>query len=296
MLSILVPIYNYNAYPLVLELHSQCLESKIDFEIICVDDASQEYQSNNGEIQFLSNCIYNELPKNIGRSSIRNLLASKSRKDWLLFLDCDTFPKSSDFISNYICQIKLATKKAFFGGLLYAKEKPTDQQLLRWVFGKSREAIPLSERKKNPYKSTFVSNLLIQKSVFETILFDEKIDSYGYEDYSFIAALQHRNITIEQIENPVFHLNLETSEVFLSKTKTALQTLLSLSKNNPAITKQSKITQLYKTLCFFKMDYIISKLFRRLQFKLEENLTSKKPSLIAFDIYKIGYFCSLNSK
>jgi hypothetical protein len=27
-------------------------ESKIDFEIICVDDASQDYQSNNGEIQF----------------------------------------------------------------------------------------------------------------------------------------------------------------------------------------------------------------------------------------------------
>jgi len=296
MLSILIPIYNYDAFPLVKELHIQCLEAKIDFEILCIDDASQEYQSNNSQIQFLSNSIYNELPKNIGRSSIRNLLASKSKKDWLLFLDCDTFPESSDFISNYIYQIKLATKKAFFGGLLYAKEKPTNEQLLRWVFGKSREAIPLSERKKNPYKSTFVSNFLIQKSVFETIFFDEKIDSYGYEDYSFITALTHQNIAIEQIENSVFHLNLETSKVFLSKTKIALQTLLSLSKDNPTITKQSKITQLYKILCFFKMDYIVSKLFQRLQFKLEENLTSKKPSLIAFDIYKIGYFCSLNSK
>jgi len=296
MLSILIPIYNYDAFPLVKELHIQCLEAKIDFEILCIDDASQEYQSNNSQIQFLSNSIYNELPKNIGRSSIRNLLASKSKKDWLLFLDCDTFPESSDFISNYIYQIKLATKKAFFGGLLYAKEKPTNEQLLRWVFGKSREAIPLSERKKNPYKSTFVSNFLIQKSVFETIFFDEKIDSYGYEDYSFITALTHQNIAIEQIENSVFHLNLETSKVFLSKTKIALQTLLSLSKDNPTITKQSKITQLYKILCFFKMAYIVSKLFQRLQFKLEENLTSKKPSLIAFDIYKIGYFCSLNSK
>jgi hypothetical protein len=27
MLSILIPIYNYNAYPLVKELHSQCLEA-----------------------------------------------------------------------------------------------------------------------------------------------------------------------------------------------------------------------------------------------------------------------------
>jgi hypothetical protein len=35
---------------------------KIDFEIICVDDASQDYQSNNGEIQFyqiasIMNCL-----------------------------------------------------------------------------------------------------------------------------------------------------------------------------------------------------------------------------------------------
>jgi glycosyltransferase involved in cell wall biosynthesis len=65
------------------------VESKIDFEIICVDDASQDYQSNNGEIQFLSNCIYNELPKTSGEVQFENLLASKSRKDWLLFLDCD---------------------------------------------------------------------------------------------------------------------------------------------------------------------------------------------------------------
>jgi hypothetical protein len=62
MLSILIPIYNYNAYPLV-KLHSQCLEAKIDFEIFCIDDASKEYESNNGEIQFISNCIYIELPK-----------------------------------------------------------------------------------------------------------------------------------------------------------------------------------------------------------------------------------------
>jgi glycosyltransferase involved in cell wall biosynthesis len=296
MLSILIPIYNYNAYPLVKELHSQCLEATIDFEIFCIDDASNEYESNNNPIQFISNCIYIKLPKNIGRSSIRNLLASKSKKKWLLFLDCDTFPENNNFIANYVNQINSSAAKAFFGGLIYSNTKPNNNQLLRWVFGKNRESIPLSERKKNPYTTTFVSNFLIQKPVFETILFDEKIGTYGYEDYSFISTLKLRNIAIEHIENPLFHLNLETSEVFLSKTKIAIQTLLSLSKDNPAVTKQNKITQLHRTLCFFKMDYIVSKLFQRLELKLEENLTSKKPSLIAFDIYKIGYFCSLNSK
>ena len=41
MLSILIPTYNYNVYPLVSELQRQCLESKIEFEILCQDDASK---------------------------------------------------------------------------------------------------------------------------------------------------------------------------------------------------------------------------------------------------------------
>jgi hypothetical protein len=79
---------------------------------------------------------------------------------------------------------------------------------------------------------------------------------------------------IEHIENPLFHLNLETSEVFLSKTKIAIQTLLSLSKDNPAVTKQNKITQLHRTLCFFQ-DGLYRKLFQRLELKLEENLLQR---------------------
>jgi glycosyltransferase involved in cell wall biosynthesis len=55
MLSILIPIYNYNAYPLVKELHSQCLEATIDFEIFCIDDASNEYES------IITNSIYIKL-------------------------------------------------------------------------------------------------------------------------------------------------------------------------------------------------------------------------------------------
>lgn len=296
MLSILIPIYNYNAFPLVKELHEQCVESKIKFEIICVDDASQEHNSNNNSIVFLSNCTYIELPKNIGRSAIRNLLASQSKLDWLLFLDCDTFPESANFVSNYRDHIKSATKKAFFGGLLYAKEKPADGKLLRWTFGKNKEAISITDRKNNPYATAFVSNFLIQKSVFETIFFDEKISTYGYEDFSFIATLKDRNIAIQHIENPVFHLNLETSELFLSKTKTAMETLSSISNCNSKITTESKITQLYKALSLLKLDSLVSKLFQRFQLKLEENLTSNKPSLFVFDIYKIGYFCFLNRK
>jgi hypothetical protein len=296
MLSILVPIYNYNAFPLVLELHRQCLECKIDFEIICIDDASTQDQSKNNPIQFLTNCYFIELSQNIGRSKIRNLLASKSNYEWLLYVDCDTFPKNSDFISNYIIQINLSVKKIFFGGIIYTKDKPDNDQILRWIFGQKREAITLFERKKNPYKTTFVSNLLIKKTVFDVLLFDEKITEYGYEDFAFIQNLKLENIEIEHIENPLYHLNLETSSLFLSKTKTALETLLSISKTNSKIEIDSKIIKTHKILSDFKINLLIAKLFQKLQLKLEHHLTSEKPSLLVFDCYKIGYFCHLNSK
>lgn len=296
MLSILIPIYNYDSFPLIKELHNQCIECQIDFEIICIDDASTECKSNSCLIALLTNCSFATLPQNIGRSKIRNLLATKSKYDWLLFLDCDTFTESSQYIPNYIKQINTSTKAAFFGGIKYSKNKPNPDQLLRWVYGRKREAIALQERMKEPYKTAFVSNFLIKKTVFESALFDEKIRSYGYEDFFFIQSLKNKNIDILPIENPLLHLNLETSSLFLSKTKTALETLFSISKGNLHIETDSKIIKTYKILCLLKMDYMVSILYQSLKSKLEENLTSKKPSLFLFDSYKIGYFCYLNSK
>ena len=66
MLSILIPIYNHNAFPLVEELHKQCLESKITFEILCQDDASQSVLNTfNEEINQLPNCSFISLKKNV---------------------------------------------------------------------------------------------------------------------------------------------------------------------------------------------------------------------------------------
>lgn len=296
MLSILVPIYNYNAFPLVLELHKQCLACTVDFEIICIDDASTDHQPKNNPIQFLTNCYFVELSQNIGRSKIRNLLASKSNYEWLLYIDSDTFPKNTDFISNYIRQINLSAKNVVFGGIVYTKDKPDNDQLLRWLFGQKREAIAVSERKKNPYLTTFVSNLLIKKTVFDTLSFNEEITKYGYEDFVFIQNLKLENIEIKHIENPLYHLNLETSSLFLSKTKTALETLLFISKNNSKIEIDSKIIKTHKVLCDLKINLLIAKIFQKLRLKLEYHLTSEKPSLLVFDCYKIGYFCYLNSK
>ena len=296
MLSILIPVYNYNVYPLVVELQKQCMECGIVFEIIVIDDASTQHKSENNSIQFLTNCSFIELAQNIGISKIRNLIASKAKYDWLLFMDSDNFPAAPDFISKYINKVFSTEKKVFFGGVKYLKEKPESEKLLRWKFGHKREAIALSDRIKNPYKTAFVFNFLIVKSVFESVLFDEEITKYGYEDFVFIYTLKNKNIEIQHIENPAYHLNSETSTLFLSKTKTALEMLQYISKTNKLANCETKITEIYKAFSYLKLQFLISKLFQVTQLKLENNLTSNNPSLLAFDCYKIGYFCNLNSK
>ncbi len=106
MLSILIPTYNYNVFPLVNEVSEQCLSEKINFEIIVLDDASQNFHTENNKINSLDNCSYSILNQNIGRSAIRNLLSTKASFNNLLYLDADVRLVSNQFIKNYINFIK----------------------------------------------------------------------------------------------------------------------------------------------------------------------------------------------
>lgn len=294
MISILIPIYNYNAVPLIKELQKQCMECSIDYEIVCIDDCSSCYKDENITISDLEKCSLLFLDKNSGRSKVRNLLASMAAHQWLLFIDCDTFPKNKFFIASYLKQIEQPSCKATFGGLDYVYTKPRKDQLLRWVYGLKREVKTVAQRWVHPYNTSYVSNFLIQKSVFASTLFDENITSYGFEDAIFIQSLKTKNVAIDQIENPVYHLNLESSELFLSKTKEALQTLLFLKQSNSKL--ETKLLAAFDFVNKVKLTSTIAKIYNRIEPVLEKNLLSEKPSMILFDVYKIGYFCSLNNK
>ncbi|MNK51995.1 Glycosyl transferase family 2 [compost metagenome] len=293
MLSILIPVYNYNILPLASELIKQCSSCGITFEILFLDDASQEFTIENERINLFENASYSILEKNIGRSAIRNLLANKAVYENLLFLDADTMPVYDNFIAKYIATIK---NSIVFGGLLYEKKKPSREQLLRWIYGKEREALSLSERNKNPSNTALVSNLLIKKEILLRFPFDENLTKYGYEDLLFFAVLKSNEIEIKHIQNPVFHLNLENSNLFLSKTKTALENLFFLSSSNKVSKNESKIIDSFELLKKLKLSSFFYFIFKKSERKIELNLLSDKPSLFLFDIYKLGYYCFLKTK
>ncbi|MBP6759339.1 MAG: glycosyltransferase, partial [Flavobacterium sp.] len=197
MISILIPIYNYDVFPLVSELHKQCLANKIDFEILCQDDVSNHFLNENQKINSLENCNFSINNSNLGRGKNRNDLAQKAKHEWLLFMDCDTFPTQDDFIKNYISPTHKEGQKVIFGGIKYQKQKPETKQLLRWVYGNARETIPVEKRNSNPNTTALTSNLLIEKEVFISNPFDESITKYGYEDLVFLSDLKKKGIIVK---------------------------------------------------------------------------------------------------
>ena len=298
MISILIPSYNYNTLPLVRELHSQAVLENIAFEIIVQDDASpiNTITQTNLEINDVPNCRFERNETNLGRGQNRNSLVTKANYSWLLFLDCDTFPKHKDFIKRYIENIKMDTVKAVYGGIIYHKQKPKPDEMLRWIYGKKREEIPLKKRLRFPYKHSLMSNFLVQKDIIQRFPFDEKLFQYGYEDIVLIQELQHNHIEIAQIENAAYHLQLDKSSVFLEKTKHSLANLKLLIDHHIFTDDNTSLVKTYQLISKMGLCSITTSIFKKSEGFLTKNLLSETPSLTLFLLYKLGYFSQLNSR
>ena len=294
MLSVLIPTYNYTIFPLVSILFEQLEKEKIDFEIICLDDASSRFHTENEKINTLKNCSYTILEKNIGRSSIRNLLAKKANFENLLFLDADVIPVHENFISKYISCIN-SEEKIVYGGIRYQKKKPENNQVLRWVYGNSREALSVEKRNENPYLSFLTLNFLISKSVFEKVRFNEAIPNLRHEDTLFSYDLKKAKMKVVHIDNPTIHNGLESSEVFLKKSEESLIGLDYLIKNKLISSDYVKLSEKEKAFKKYRLNKPYLFFYKTFKKSFLKNILGKNPSLFIFDLYRLGYFCNLNS-
>jgi hypothetical protein len=294
MLSILIPTYNYNVYPLVLELQKQCLECEIVFEILVQDDGSKLFLDENQEINSLKNCRFEVLEKNTGRSAIRNLLAKKAKFNSLLFFDADTIPIKNHLIKNYIEQIN-EEEKIVYGGIEYQKEKPVKSQILRWKYGHSREALTVEKRKKNPYLSFLTLNFLIHKNIFDKVSFNETIPNLRHEDTLFSYNLMQQKIKIIHIANPVFHLGLDDFEIAIKKENESILGLKYLIDHKLLPTDYVRISKIATRIDKLKLNFSFAFFYNISRFIFLKNLSSKNPSLFIFDLYRLSYLCKLNS-
>ena len=273
MISILIPSYNYNTLPLVEDLYEQVRLEAIEFEIIVADDAAPENEITaiNTKINELDCCQFI-------RNSVKKIIKQKL----------------TNFIKLYIDNIKQKTVQAVFGGIIYDKKRPNDDEMLRWVFGKSREEIRLEKRKSAPFHYTLISNILVEKQLLKSHPFSSKLVNYGYEDIAFVLELKSNKISISHIENPVFHLNLEKSAVFLEKYHSSLENLKLALDNDIINAEDTSLTRLYMKLKKLRLLLFSVFLFNCFKKLITKNLISKNPSLFLFDLYRLGYFCHIN--
>ncbi|PCJ84386.1 MAG: glycosyl transferase [Flavobacteriales bacterium] len=287
MLSILIPIYNFDVVDLANELHRQAENCGIDFEILCVDDFSQiHYKEKNRLVAGLEKVEYIELKENIGRAKIRNLLADKAKFDYLLFLDCDSKTVSGNFIKNYVenhdeqCLV--------YGGRCYEPIQPTDKKkYLRWHYGTQREQISLQQRRSLPYKSFMTNNFLIPKIIFQQIKFNKNIKGYGHEDTLFGQELKKQQISIKHIDNCLCHIGLEDAHEFLEKTRNGVKNLALLIRQK-MIDEDVRLYKSYQKIKCWKMLWTVKLLFWLFEKQIRKNLLSANPSLKKFDFYKLG--------
>lgn len=283
-LSILIPIYNFDCCELVKKLHDQCEQLNMDYEIICIDDASSLYKANNDAINSLSNTQLIELDTNVGRSKIRNLLAQNAKKEYLLFMDCDSMV-DDEFIAKYAKN----EDDIVVGGRLYLSTPPSEPEYyFHWKYGTLKEPKPADSTKH------FTSNnFMIRRAIFDVIRFDETIKGYGHEDTIFGLNIKRNNIEIKYIHNPVYHIGLSTNKQFLSNSRNAIQNLNCIDCCN---VEEVKIVKYHKQVTNLRLNSLLAFIYRQFGNAMEANLLGKEPNMFVFNLYKLCYLCNLKKK
>ena len=167
--------------------------------------------------------------------------------------------------------------------------------MLRWVYGKKREALSTTKRNKERYLSFLSLNFLIKKNVFKTVSFDEDIPNLRHEDTLFSFHLKTNNINVKHIENPTHHLGLEESRVFLKKSLESVDTIYLFLREGLISNDYTFITKVFFQLKKAKLHYALASTFTSFRSSFERHLLSKKPSLYLFDIYRLSYLCYLDT-
>jgi predicted glycosyltransferase involved in capsule biosynthesis len=294
MLSVCIPVFNFDVRALIDELAKQTAKLSISAEILIIDDCSSLYfQAINEEV--CSRFHYIKLPENIGRARIRNLFAEYSQYQYLLFLDCDSIIISDHFLDSYINAIKqngsVENPQVICGGRIYEKQQPSRKKLLRWMYGTFRESQSLQSRMQAPYNSFMTSNFLVDIEVLKKNAFDERLMGYGHEDTLFGFGLKKQHIVLHHIGNPVLNGNVEDNEEYLQKTEKGIENLIFIMNN---ITNREEFIQDVSLLSFYNrlrkvyLTGAVSILFfltkRPIRFFLSRGLIS----LVLFDFYKLG--------
>jgi GT2 family glycosyltransferase len=266
------------------------------YEIIIGDDGSSpEFHEKYLSLE-TTNVKVISSGKNIGRAAIRNKLALEAKGDFLLFIDADVMlPGTAEaYILKWLPY--MSSSRVICGGTLYHESAPGDpDKLLRWKYGRWREQKNATERKKHPHAGFSTFNVMIERSVFSKIRFDEELKQYGHEDTLLGYQLKKAGINILHIDNGLLHEGLESNRDFLNKTKLGIENLSMLYDkvtDKKSFSDTVTLLRIYNRLRFFGLTRILAAIFIRYRDRMEIRLDSSNISLLLFGFYKMSMFCT----
>jgi len=291
MLSVLIPVKDWNPLDLLKSLADQLVQCRLSFEILVSDDSSPD----KSEVicapaHQIPGVKYFCREKPLGRSANRNFLGEQAKYQYLLFIDGDAGINDEHFIQNYLDGLKPDT--VLCGGTLYHDQPPENPDyLLRWTYGRLREQLDAEKRTERPWKSFSTFNFLIPAEIFKNIRFDESIKGYGHEDTIFGINLHQSGVRILHLNNGLIHLGLETSKAYLDKVRESGANLYMLytSKILP-LGYENDITLLAAWILLKKLRFTIfvATWFKYRRKSIEKRLCGRNPSLLLLDLYKLG--------
>jgi len=297
MLSINIPVYSIEVDSLVLQLIEQANNLGVLFEIRVYDDCSKDaFKTKNRKISEYPNVVYLELENNLGRATIRNKMGFDSKFNLLLFIDADSKLINNNYLETFLNNARASV--VLCGGTAYQKDKPEQpEKLLRWVYGKNREAVSAEIRNRKKGFIITSNNFVIEKSVFENIHFREDIKNYGHEDTLLGYDLQKSKVEVLHVNNPVEHTGLEDAKQFVQKTKMALENLFliknKLLQNESDFSEQVNFLNRYSEISKYIPTVFLQMFYKICHSGIEKHLLGKNPSLFWFDVYKLVYYSTL---
>lgn len=297
MLSICIPVYNFDMRLSLKLLGEQIQRLNEAVELIVIDDASALGFREINKVA-AQNFQYIGLEKNVGRASIRNLFLKYTTYDYLLFLDCDSLIIDEHFIAKYLEIIKTAQPPVVCGGRVYGETPPGKEKYLRWKYGTKRESQSVGQRMKEPNNSFMTNNFLIQKSVLQEVQFDERLKDYGHEDTLFGYELLKKSIHITHINNPVGNGDIEDNAVFLEKTEYGVKNLKVIIKNmsdDQQLIKMVRLLRIREMVKRYRLTAFIRLLFSVTRKPIKNSLINGPFNLFLFDFYKLGLLISKDS-
>ncbi len=187
-------------------------------------------------------------PNNNGRSAGRNQLAKAARSDWILYLDADMVPADRMFLDRYIAEVETDTRPRVIVGGFSPPDKVPRGRRLHAALARRSDCRPAAMRNLDPGRHVFTSNMLVHRTVLDSITFDDGYRGWGWEDVDWGLRVVDWHPVVH-IDNAAVHTGLDPDAALLSKHAGSGDNFARLTMRHP---KAAQRMPLYRAARAFK--------------------------------------------